>query len=140
MRLNKGTIVLMISLAAFGDAVQLLFVWIDAGTLTNRIVAFIFVATFALWFKMKGVKLLGKKKAVATATSWIAEAIPIVGLLPGLSVQVLVMIGITVKEDATKKVKEVPQNIRNFQRLKELREGPVRYAKRRPKKEVKKAA
>jgi hypothetical protein len=67
--------------------------------------------TFGLWFKMKGVGLIGKKKIATWGGEGIIEAIPALSALPGITVGVILMLVITRTEDAT--VITVPQPTKN---------------------------
>lgn len=73
--LNNTTIVLMVSVALFYDALQWLLGWIFMGWLVS-IFAWL---TFYVWFKTRGMSFMTPKRLATFGGSFIIELIPIVG-------------------------------------------------------------
>ncbi len=77
--LSNTTIVLMVSVAFFYDALQWLLGWIFMGWLVTIFAGL----TFYVWFKSKGMSFMKPKRFAAFGGSFIVEFIPVIGdILP----------------------------------------------------------
>lgn len=77
--LNNTTIVLMVSVALFYDALQWLLGWILMGWLAS----FYAFLTFYIWFKLRGMSFMTPKRLTVFGGSFIVEMIPVIGdILP----------------------------------------------------------
>lgn len=77
--LNNTTIVLMVSVALFYDALQWLLTFIFMGWLVGIFAGL----TFYVWFKLRGLSFMKPKRFATFGGSFILELIPVVGdILP----------------------------------------------------------
>ena len=65
----------------------------------NVIVVIISQGLIALFFSMHGVSVLSKKRGVTYAAASIVEFIPVISIIPALTLEVLIMVAITRAED-----------------------------------------
>lgn len=83
------TRILMISTALFFD---LLLGILGQIPILGSALAILPLLTFALWFKLHGMKFTSPKKLLTLPVATIIEAVPILNILPGWTVAVLVML------------------------------------------------
>lgn len=85
--LDNTTIVFMIIVALFFDALQALLTVILMGWL----VGFFAGLTFYLWFKMRGLNFTTPKRIGTFATTFIVEVIPFLSALPAWTLAIVIL-------------------------------------------------
>ncbi|MDP2651135.1 MAG: hypothetical protein Q8O98_00940 [bacterium] len=86
--LKNSTIALMVSVALFCDALGALLNLMAIGPIVT-IVAY---PVFAMWFYMKGIKLLSPKRLTIQGGTLIVEILPLISALPGITAMVVLTI------------------------------------------------
>jgi len=76
--LDNTTIALMVSVALFYDALQVLLALVFMGW----IISILALLTFYLWFKMRGLNFVRPKRAALLGGGFIIELIPLINILP----------------------------------------------------------
>ena len=89
--MDSFTKILMISIAIVFDGIEFVLGLIGIGIILNRILTLIEYLIFFTWFWFIGVKFTGKA-TTAMGRTFIAEMIPVVGSLPGLTLGVYLVI------------------------------------------------
>lgn len=91
-RLSFASVILMPVIAFFFDLVGLIpFVGLFLAPLAWIV--------FAIWFYLEGVSIFSVRRLVTMLVSMLGEMIPFVGMLPLLTISVLVMISMVKSED-----------------------------------------
>src|SRR3989344_3205108 len=65
------------------------------GTIAAIITGFVAYMTFWLWFTLKGVRMMTPKRIVAMGTGFFISLIPILNMLPELTIAVIITIAST---------------------------------------------
>lgn len=85
--LNNTTIVFMIAVALFYDALQVLLTFIFMGWLVGIFAGL----TFYVWFKMKGLNFITPKRIGTFSGAFLIEVIPFLSALPAWTAAVVVL-------------------------------------------------
>jgi hypothetical protein len=92
--ITTTTKILMVGTAIFFDVVQLLVNFIPGiGQVLAVLVNIFAQMTFWLWFTMKGVKYNSGKRLGAFLGGFLLELIPILDALPGITIEVVAILG-----------------------------------------------
>ena len=97
-RIGKITGVMMVIVAGFYDALQALLTIFWIGIVFNPIISLWAFFHFFLWFKIKGLSLVGFKKSGVLAVASILELTP-ASFVPSWVVSTIIIIGISRAED-----------------------------------------
>lgn len=90
--LNNITIVFMVSVALFYDAVQGIINLIPIlGQILSGLISMFAFLTFYLWFKLKGLNFVTPKRAAYLGGGLLIELIPILNILPAWTLAVTLL-------------------------------------------------
>ncbi len=91
--ITTTTKILMVGTAIFFDVLQILVTLIPGiGPILAFFVNIFAQMTFWLWFHIKGVKYNSSKRLGAVVGGFLIELIPFLNVLPGITVQVLIIL------------------------------------------------
>ena len=82
--LKTNTVVFMIAVALFFDALQILLTFIFMGWLANIFAGL----TFYLWFKLHGISFMKPKRMMAFGGANLVELVPFLSIIPAWTVAV----------------------------------------------------
>ncbi len=82
----------MYGTALLFDAVQFIVSFLPIlGQIISILINIFAQMTFALWFKIRGVSYFEARRGIRTLLGFVVEIIPIIGMLPALTLQIFLM-------------------------------------------------
>lgn len=99
-RIGNTTAVMMICVALFFDALQILATVAVIGVVIGPLVSLFAFLTFFTWFKIKGIPFVaGRKRVGVWVLTGLAEFLPLLGAIPAVTLGIIAVILITKAED-----------------------------------------
>lgn len=109
-RIGLGTSFFLVSAALVLDGISLLAAFVPGFGIVVAVFAYVL---FFLWFALLGVRFMSGQKALrkvgSMAAGFIAEALPLIGALPAITMSVVLIILITYAEDKKAARKQAAQ-------------------------------
>jgi len=87
---------IMVGVALCFDAIVFFINFIPLlGQIAGMIIGFVAYLTFWLWFMLKGVRMMTPKRAAAMGTGFLISLIPLLNMLPEITISVVITIAST---------------------------------------------